>query len=84
MVTELPAACVNHDREKFMKKLTTLFAAAALTVGLAACSAPGDVSKSSDDGATDGQKTSLTYSRSQGPYSELFQAAVVPILEEKG
>ncbi len=67
-----------------MKKLTTLFAAAALTVGLAACSAPGDVSKSSDDGATDGQKTSLTYSRSQGPYSELFQAAVVPILEEKG
>ena len=65
-----------------MKKLITFVAAAALTAGLAACSAPGDT-KNTSTGA-DGEKTTLTYSRSQGPYSELFEAAVVPILEEKG
>ncbi|MFT0848543.1 MetQ/NlpA family ABC transporter substrate-binding protein [Actinomycetaceae bacterium L2_0104] len=65
-----------------MKKLISFVAAAALTAGMAACSAPGETDNSST--GEDGEKTTLTYSRSQGPYSELLEDAVVPILEEKG
>ena len=29
-------------------------------------------------------KTEIVYGKSQGPYTELFEAAIVPILEEQG
>lgn len=65
-----------------MKKLLTAILATAVLFGMAACSAPGDTKPAaSETGAT---KTSLTYSRSQGPYSVLFEEAVIPILEKQG
>lgn len=30
------------------------------------------------------KKTEIKYSKSQGPYTELFEAAIVPILEKQG
>ncbi len=50
--------------------LKTLAAAAAL--GLLAQQAP----------AAD--KTEIIYGKSQGPYTELFEAAIVPILQKQG
>ncbi|MDN6487329.1 MAG: MetQ/NlpA family ABC transporter substrate-binding protein [Ancrocorticia sp.] len=57
--------------------------AGALVLTVSACSAPGSDS-SGGDVASGGEKKTLTFSRSQGPYSELFEEAIVPILEEKG
>lgn len=34
--------------------------------------------------AEETDKTEIKYSKSQGPYTELFEAAIVPILEEEG
>ena len=36
------------------------------------------------DSADNGSKKELTYSKSQGPYSDLFEKGVMPILEKKG
>ena len=36
------------------------------------------------DSANSGTKKELTYSKSQGPYSELFEQGIKPILEKKG
>lgn len=59
-----------------MKKIVALGAALVLSLGvLAGCG--------SDNGDAHDKKT-LTYSRSQGPYSELFEKGVQPILEKKG
>ncbi|MGO1591125.1 MAG: MetQ/NlpA family ABC transporter substrate-binding protein [Ancrocorticia sp.] len=63
-----------------MKKLLAL--AGALVLSVTACSAPG--SNSSNEEESDGTKTTLTFSKSQGPYSVLFEDAIQPILEEKG
>ncbi len=57
--------------------------AGALVLTVSACSAPGSDSSGGDD-ASGGEKKTLTFSRSQGPYSELFEEAIVPILEEQG
>ncbi len=65
-----------------MKKAIAVAAALALTAGLAACAAPGEKTSSLSDTSTD--KKSLTYARSQGPYSELFEQAIRPILEKEG
>ncbi|WP_413452912.1 MetQ/NlpA family ABC transporter substrate-binding protein [Georgenia phoenicis] len=67
-----------------MKNIRTLaVAGAALALTLAACAEPGAVESEDTDPAS-GDKTTLTYSKSQGPYTELFEDAVAPILEEQG
>ncbi len=56
-----------------MKKRTALvtIAAAALALGMTMTAAAEE-------------KTEILYGKSQGPYTELFEAAIVPILEEQG
>ena len=60
----------------------SLFIAIALTitslVAFMGCS------KKSEKASADGEKKTLTYSRSQGPYTVLFESGVKPILEAKG
>lgn len=58
----------------------TLFIALAITslVAFMGCS------KKSEKASADGEKKTLTYSRSQGPYTVLFESGVKPILEAKG
>lgn len=67
-----------------MKKIRTIALAGALPLALlvAGCAEPG--ANDSDSGAAGEEKTTLTYSKSQGPYTELFEDAVAPILEEQG
>lgn len=61
-----------------LKKLTVFLLAATLgTALLAGCSG-----NSSNKAA--GEKKELVFSKSQGPYSELFEQGVKPILEKKG
>lgn len=62
-----------------LKKLTAAAAAAALSVGLVACSG-----ESADTGAAAGDTTTIRVATSPGPYSELFTDAVAPILEKDG
>lgn len=59
-----------------MKKFTPLTLAAALA--LTSCAAPG-----SED-SSDAEGTEIVYAKSQGPYTELFEDAIVPILEDEG
>lgn len=54
-----------------MKKLISLILAAALLLTLTLASA-------------EENKTHIRYSKSQGPYTELFEAAIIPILEAQG
>ena len=58
----------------------SLFIALAITslVAFMSCS------KKSENASADGEKKTLTYSRSQGPYTVLFESGVKPILEAKG
>ncbi|WP_131104826.1 MetQ/NlpA family ABC transporter substrate-binding protein [Ornithinimicrobium sufpigmenti] len=67
-----------------MKKIHTVTLAGALPLALilGACAAPGTLDSGDDDAS--GEKTTITYSKSQGPYTELFEDAVAPILEEEG
>lgn len=66
-----------------MKTIRTLALVGALALMLTACAEPG-ATKSSDESTESGEKTTLTYSKSQGPYTELFESAVKPILEDQG
>lgn len=63
--------------------LTTVF-----MLGLAACGNKGASGQASEDRNTQeneaAAKTVIAYSKSQGPYTELFEAAIVPILEKQG
>ena len=59
-----------------LKKFLALGAALVFSVAFIA----GCGSNSSDNGA----KKELSYSKSQGPYSELFEKGVKPILEKQG
>lgn len=61
-----------------LKKLTAAAAAAALSVGLVACSG-----ESADTEAAGDTKT-IRVATSPGPYSELFTDGVAPILEKDG
>jgi len=64
-----------------MKRVTKLFLLTALIisgVALMGCS------KKSDSKSANGEKTVIKYSRSQGPYTVLFESGVKPILEAKG
>ncbi|XOQ52994.1 MAG: D-methionine-binding lipoprotein metQ [Succiniclasticum sp.] len=62
---------------KFNWKKLTAVAAGVLVVAALAAGCGGGSKQS-------GEKKDLTYSKSQGPYSELFEKAVKPILEKKG
>lgn len=66
-----------------MKKIHTIaLAALPLALILGACAEPGALDTGDDDAS--GEKTTITYSKSQGPYTELFEDAIAPILEEEG
>lgn len=66
-----------------MKKFRTLALALPFALLLGACAEPGSTDSGDTDSAS-GDKTTITYSKSQGPYTELFEDAVAPILEEQG
>lgn len=70
-----------------MKKFLAVGLSLALVLGLTACgSSSGNSTAGGKNGATGAseQKTEIVYGKSQGPYTELFEAAIVPILEQKG
>jgi D-methionine transport system substrate-binding protein len=83
-----------------MKKFLALSLSLALALGLTACggssnsssantAASSSAAASASSAATSastaaGGKTEIVYGKSQGPYTELFEAAIVPILESKG
>lgn len=68
-----------------MKKFIVSVLVAVTAFGLVACgnSGSGDSAKS-DSSAKSTDKKEIVYGKSQGPYTELFEDAIVPILEEKG
>lgn len=62
-----------------LKKIAVFLLAALLgTIFLAGCGSSGDKA------AAGNTKKELVFSKSQGPYSELFEQAIKPILEKKG
>lgn len=68
-----------------MKKIIASVLVAATAFGLVACgnSESGDSAKS-DSSAKSTDKKEIVYGKSQGPYTELFEDAIVPILEKEG
>lgn len=77
------------SRSAFLKLTAAGFAAAAL----AACSSGGSASSAASAAsstaasagtASAGAAGTIRYGKSQGPYTELFEAAIVPILEKEG
>lgn len=77
------------SRSAFLKLTAAGFAAAAL----AACSSGGTASAAASAAsstaasagtASAGAAGTIRYGKSQGPYTELFEAAIVPILEKEG
>ena len=68
-----------------MKKFIASVLVAATAFGLVACgnSGTGDSAKS-DSSAKSTDKKEIVYGKSQGPYTELFEDAIVPILEKEG
>ncbi|MDE6221016.1 MAG: metal ABC transporter substrate-binding protein [Lachnospiraceae bacterium] len=68
--------------KRFKKAVvTTTFAALIGTIGLTGCGKTADNAVSAS--VTD-EKTEIVYGKGVGPYSELFEEAIVPILEKKG
>ena len=79
----------KNSRSAFLKLTAAGFAAAAL----AACSSGGSASSAASAAsstaasagtASAGAAGTIRYGKSQGPYTELFEAAIVPILEKEG
>lgn len=77
------------SRSAFLKLTAAGFAAAAL----AACSSGGSASSAASAAsstaasagtASAGAAGTIRYGKSRGPYTELFEAAIVPILEKEG
>lgn len=66
-----------------IKKIIAGLLVATTAFGLAACgnSGSGDTKKSDADTS---EKKEIVYGKSQGPYTELFEDAIVPILEKEG
>lgn len=60
-----------------LKKALTAALALSFVLTAAACSSP-------SDNSSEGDKKEIVYGKSQGPYTELFEAAIVPILQEQG
>ena len=58
-----------------LKKIAAL--AAALTLALAGCAGGGKTE-------AEGEKTNIKYGKAQGPYTVLFEDAIIPILEKDG
>lgn len=77
-----------------MKKRIAGFLSVLLLLSLTACGAQGTPAASAapaqSAGVTDTAgsvpeaKAAITYGKSQGPYTELFESAIVPILEKEG
>lgn len=77
------------SRSAFLKLTAAGFAAAALAAcssGGSASSAASAASSTADSAGTAsaGAAGTIRYGKSQGPYTELFEAAIVPILEKEG
>lgn len=64
-------------KNTLLKKIFGAALALTFAFGAAGCS-------KSPDNSADKDKKEIVYSKSQGPYTELFEAAIVPILEKKG
>jgi D-methionine transport system substrate-binding protein len=62
---------------------TSATTAAATTAAAAESKAEADTTAAAAEAAPSG-KTEIVYGKSQGPYTELFEAAIVPILEKEG
>lgn len=65
-------------KNKLIKKILGAALALTFAFGAAGCS------NANDNSGADGNKKEIVYGKSQGPYTELFEAAVVPILEKQG
>ena len=79
------------SRNSFLKLTATGLAAAALaacssgsSTSTAASSSAASSTAASDSAAAAGSAGTIRYGKSQGPYTELFEAAIVPILEKEG
>lgn len=68
---------------KNLKKtaVTTVFAAVFATIGLTGC---GKTADNAVSGSVAEEKTTIVYGKGVGPYSELFEDGIIPILEQKG
>jgi D-methionine transport system substrate-binding protein len=76
----LPSKTVKEDPMKIIRTALVGAAAAALLVGTVACSSP---QGSESEGATE-DKTSIKVGFNPGPYLDMFEGGIVPILEEEG
>lgn len=72
------------SRSAFLKLTAAGFAAAALAACSSGGSASSAASAASSTAASAGAAGTIRYGKSQGPYTELFEAAIVPILEKEG
>ncbi len=79
------------SRNSFLKLTAAGLAAAALaacssgsSTSTAASSSAASSTAASDSAAAAGSAGTIRYGKSQGPYTELFEAAIVPILEKEG
>ncbi len=68
---------------KNLKKtaVTTVFAAVFAAIGLTGC---GKTADNAVSGSVAEEKTTIVYGKGVGPYSELFEDGIIPILEKKG
>ena len=78
------------SRNSFLKLAAAGLAAAALaacggsSASTSAASSAAASSTAADSAAASGAAGTIRYGKSQGPYTELFEAAIVPILEKEG
>lgn len=74
------------SRNSFLKLTAAGLAAAALAAcgGSASSTAASSAVSSTASSAAAGSAGTIRYGKSQGPYTELFEAAIVPILEKEG
>ena len=79
------------SRNSFLKLTAAGLAAAALaacssgsSTSTAASSSAASSTAASDSAAAASSAGTIRYGKSQGPYTELFEAAIVPILEKEG
>ena len=63
-----------------MKKVLAGILVATTVLGLVGCGNSGTKDSSKDNA----DKKEIVYGKSQGPYTELFEDAIVPILEKEG
>ena len=67
-----------------MKKFFALALSLSLVLSLAACGGNTSSSGEASSAPSTAAKTEIVYGKSQGPYTELFEAAIIPILEKQG